>query len=181
MKENPAVDPAHESPLPEEMFYTADLLIEQGRVIEALHLLQKTVEYYPAFGRAWNHLGFLYETKFRDLQKAEEYYRHALELSPEYTATWLNFAVLLSQQERWPELAVLLQRSLSVPGINKSKVYHETAIMHEAQDELDEAIGYYQKAIGASFSEDDINRYQKSVDRCIRKKDILARSGDQAM
>jgi tetratricopeptide (TPR) repeat protein len=166
-------DPAFSSDSPEEMFYASDLLIERGHVAEAHQLLLRLVSRFPQFGRAWNHLGFLYETNFRDFAKAEEYYRKALAISPEYPATWHNYAVLLSQQERWPELEALLAKSMSVPGINKAKVHHESAIMHEAQGHLQEAIEHYKKAIAATFNEEDLKRYQKSVERCERKMTLI--------
>jgi Flp pilus assembly protein TadD len=169
----PFTDPAFSSDSPEEMFYAADLLIERGQVAEAHQLLLRLLDRFPLFGRAWNHLGFLYETSFKNPATAEQHYRKALELAPEYPATWLNFAVLLSQQERWEELESLLQRCHTIPGMNKAKVHHETAIMREAQGRLQEAIQEYRAAIAASFSEDDIKRYQKSVERCERKIALL--------
>lgn len=155
---------------PEALFVQADALIEAGNTVGAAELLSRLIAKYPSFGRAYNHLGYLWETKFRDLTKAEEYYQLCLQYSPEYPAIYYNYAVLLSTQERWEELEELLTRAMQVKGITKARIYNELAIMHEVQGNYAEAIEAYRQAIKYSFSQKDIHTYRTSVARTVEKQ-----------
>lgn len=155
---------------PEALFVQADALIEAGDTIAATETLSRLISNYPGFGRAYNHLGYIWETKFRDLRKAEEYYKSCLNYSPEYPAIYYNYAVLLSTQARFEELESLLKKALEVPGINKSKIYNEFGIMYEVQGRYSEALASYRQGIRFSFSQKDINTYRTSIQRTEEKK-----------
>lgn len=169
----PHTGPAQPYSTPEEYFFEADRLINAGEVNPAFTLLRELTSKFPDYGRAYNHLGFLYETKYRDPAKAEDCYRRCLELSPDYPALYLNYAILLNNQNRWEELEALLQKALQVAGINKAKVYNEYAIMHEVLGNFDSSIAEYRRAIQFSFSDSDIASYEKSIARVEQKKGLL--------
>ena len=164
---------------PEAMFVQADALIEAGNTVGAAELLSRLIDQFPTFGRAYNHLGYLWETKFRDLVKAETYYKACLQYSPEYPAIYYNYAVLLSTQERWEELEDLLSRALQVKGITKAKIYNEFAIMHEVKSNYSEAIEAYRQAIKYSFSQKDIHTYRNSMARTLEKQTFFEQLNDK--
>ncbi|MCB9235430.1 MAG: tetratricopeptide repeat protein [Bacteroidia bacterium] len=157
---------------PESLFVQADRLIEENKSQEAMAILQEILHEHPGFGRAYNHLAFIYETKLRDYVRAEENYRKCLELSPDYPAVYLNYAILLSGQERFDEVKVLLEKAMDVPGMNKSKVYNEYGIMHEMGGDLEQAIYYYKAAIQKAFSEKEIEAYQNNISRVRKKMEV---------
>ena len=105
---------------PEALFVQANRLIEEGKPVKAAKILIRLIGEYSNYGRAYNHLGFLWETEFRNLEKAEECYKACLQHSPEYPAIYYNYAVLLSTLERFEELGDLLNKALKVPGITQS-------------------------------------------------------------
>lgn len=158
---------------PETIFFEADRLIEQGKVPEAFEMLQELIEQFPDYGRAYNHLGYIFETKFRDFKQSEAYYKKSLELSPEYPATYLNYAILLSTLERWEDLRALLNQGLSIPGINKAKIHNEYGIMFETLGDYEMAIEAYKGAVRYTFKSQDIEAYRNAVVRCIRKSELL--------
>jgi tetratricopeptide (TPR) repeat protein len=163
---------------PEAKFFEADQLIEAGKISEAAELLLSLVEDHPDFGKAWNHLGYIYEISYRDLAKAEEMYRKCLDLSPEYPAIYLNYSILLSGQGRLDELEELLYKALEVPGINRSKVYNEFGIMREIQGDYEKAIDGYKSAVQFSFVDADLVAYKKSILRVREKQAILEEKND---
>lgn len=158
---------------PEYIFYEADALIEQDEVVAASKLLYGLTEQFPEYGRAYNHLGFIYEMKYRDFEKAEAYYRKCLALSPEYTAVYLNYAALLSNQRRTDELEELLNRALKCPGINIARIHKEFGILHELRAEYDASTEAYKRAIAFSFVQTEIDALMLSVDRVRQKKHFL--------
>jgi tetratricopeptide (TPR) repeat protein len=157
----------------DEMFFDADNRIREGKIVEARDILINLINQFPEYGRAYNHLGWIYETKYKDYKKAEEYYKKALELSPDYPAVYLNYAEVLSTLEKFDELEELLNKALNVPGVAKDRIYNEFGIMYELKGDFSKAIDFYKKAIAASLSEEDIGVFSESIERCKTKKDIL--------
>lgn len=160
---------AEELDNPEFLFFEADRLIENNQIVEATTLLNRLVTQHPTFGRAFNHLGYIYETRYRDQERAEQYYRKGLEISPDYPALYLNYAILLSNQQRFAELEVILDAAVKCPGINLPKVLHERGMMYETQGRYEEAMQTYRDAFQRSFLEADLEMLEASLARLQRK------------
>jgi len=154
----------------DNMFFKADQLIKDNLIGDAHDTLLRIVQQDPTYGRAYNHLGWLFETKYKDLNKAEEYYKKALENSPEYVPIYLNYSICLSTMGKYTELKSFLDGALTVSGVNKSQLYNEYGIMYEMQGDFAGAIEHYQKAVNHSLNNNDINIYQESIERCARKR-----------
>lgn len=157
----------------DELFFEADEKIRNGKIVEARDLLINLIEQFPEYGRAYNHLGWIYETKYKNYATAENFYKKALEFAPDYPAIYLNYAIVLSSLEKFDELERLLHQALTVPGIAKDKIYNEFAIMYELKGEFLKAIDFYKKAITTSLVEKDIEIYIESINRCKTKKEVL--------
>ena len=157
----------------EEKFIEADNLIKDNLLSEAVNTLNDILSEAPDFGKAHNHLGWIYETKIKDYTKAEEHYKLALKFSPEYTAVYYNYSILLSTLRRFDELLGILDKALHVSGINLSTIYNEYAIMYESQGKYDDAIKYYKLYVQNSYDNKMIETAADSINRCKRKKEIL--------
>lgn len=157
----------------EEKFQKADRLINEGKISEGAQALQEILTEAPDFGKAHNHMGWLYETKFKDFAKAEEHYRLSLKFSPTYPAIHYNYAYLLSALRKFDELEKLLNAAIAVPGINYGTIYNEYGIMRELQGNFDEAIHYYKLYIKNNFDNKGIDTATESIRRCERKREIL--------
>jgi len=157
----------------DRLFFKADNEIKDGLIVEAFDTLTYIIEQNTEYGKAYNHLGWLYETKYKNYEKAEECYKLALKYSPDYMAVYLNYAILLSTLEKFYELEDLLRRALEVKGINKAKIWNEYAIMYEIQEKYADAIDAYKKSIRYSLSNDDISRFEQAIERCKKKQELL--------
>ncbi len=158
----------------EEKFLQADQLIADNRLAEAAKMLEAILEEVPDFGKAHNHMGWLFETKFKNLQRAEEHYKLALKFSSDYTAAYYNYCYLLSSLRKFDELEALLQRAIAVSGISYATIYNEFGLMREMQGLLDDAIHYFKLHIKNSFDSKTIETAAESIKRCQRKKELLA-------
>lgn len=158
---------------PDELFFKADALLKEGKISEGKALFEKAVDIDPTHGRSYNHLGWLYETKFKDFAKAEEYYKLALEHAPEYPAGWMNYAYLLSTLKRYDDLSAHLDRAEQVPGISLGRLAAERAYMLETQGKFDEAVEMIKKALMQTYSDQDVEQYQKDIERIRRKEEII--------
>jgi tetratricopeptide (TPR) repeat protein len=157
----------------EEKFLRADRLINEGQLTEAAHLLEEILVEAPDFGKAHNHFGWLYETKFKNFAKAEEHYRLALKFAPDYVSIYYNYAYLMSTLRKYDILEKHLQQAIKVPGINFATIYNEFALMYEMQGRLDDAIHHYKLYIQNLFDGKNIETAVESIKRCERKKELL--------
>ncbi len=157
----------------EEMLHKANDEIKNGSYDNATNILEEIIDMDPDFGKAYNHLGYLYEVKFKEYEKGETLYKLCLEKSPMYPSVYYNYAVLLSTLGKWKELKELLDTAMNIPGITKSTIFNEYAIMHEQQGQLDEAIEYYKKCALHTLDKNTLQRAKDSLERCKIKKELL--------
>jgi tetratricopeptide (TPR) repeat protein len=157
----------------EDMFMEADRLISEQRIGEAFTKLTSIIQEMPDFGKAYNHIGWIYETKYKDFPNAEKYYKQAIEYAPDYAAGYYNYAIVLSNLQKWDELTALLTKGLSVPGINRGTIHNEFAIMYEAQGKYNDAINSYKESIKNTFDNKQIDTARESIERCKKKAEIF--------
>ena len=157
----------------EELLNQANLDIKNGRYDDATNKLEKIIDIDSNFGKAYNHLGYLYEVKFKEYEKGETLYKLCLEKSPMYPAVYYNYSILLSTLGKWDDLKVLLDKAITVPGVTKATVWNEYAIMYEQQGKLDDAIEHYRKAALNTLDKAVLERAKGSIDRCKMKKELL--------
>lgn len=156
----------------EEMFAQADLLIKEDRIQPAIEVLFKILQRNPQYGKAHNHLGWIYENKYKNSANAEECYKKAMKYAPEYAAAYLNYCYLLSNSQRFDDLKAHLDITLNVPSIPRETVYLEYAIMYEMQQNPEAAIDYYLKAAMTTLNSDKLNSYKESINRCKTKIEL---------
>ena len=157
----------------EEMFAQADKLLNDGVIMDAVEKLTQILRRNPRFGKAYNHLGWVYETKYKNMQRAEEYYKAAMQYAPHYNAAYLNYSYFLSNLGRFDELKNHLDKVSAIPGIAKDTIANEYGIMYEMQGNLQEAIDFYQKAAIVTLDMTKLDKYKESIERCRKKLDIL--------
>jgi Tfp pilus assembly protein PilF len=157
----------------EEKFLTADKMISENKLSEAANLLEEILEEAPDYGKAHNHMGWLFETKFKNLARAQEHYRLALKFSPEYTATYYNYCYLLSSLRRFEELEKHLEVAIKVNGISYATIYNEYGLLREVQGNFDDAIHYFKLHIKNSFDAKSIETAADSIKRCERKRQLV--------
>jgi tetratricopeptide (TPR) repeat protein len=156
----------------DDLFFEADTLIKEKKITEAISVLEAILVEAPDYGRAYNHLGWIFETQYRDFIKAEDMYKRCIALDPNYTPIYLNTSILLSTLGKYDEQKDLLAKALTVPGIDKPGMYNEMAIASEMQGQYDEAIENYKTAIRLSLVDANIDTYMASIERC-KKKALL--------
>lgn len=161
----------------EEMFAQADKLLNEGVIMEAVEKLSQILKRNPRFGKAYNHLGWVYETKYKNTQRAEEYYKAAMQYSPNYNASYLNYSYFLSNLGRFDELKAHLDKISTIPGIAKDTIFNEYAIMYEMQGNPQAATEYYQKAAMVTLDMGKLDKYKESMERCRKKLEILSPAG----
>lgn len=158
----------------EDMLFEADDLIRNNRIADAVTLLEGIIGQAPDYGKAYNHLGWIYETKLKDYTRAENMYRQCLAYSPDYPPVYLNLSIALSTLGKYDELEAHLTKALTVPGVEKAAIYNEFGIMFELRQDYNKAIENFREAVRFTLSDANVETYMKSIDRCRKKRDLLS-------
>lgn len=157
-----------------KIFDEADALINDKKIKEGKETLEALVAQNPGFGRAHNHLGWIYDTQYNDYANAEKYYRLAIQAEPGYKYTYNNYASVLSKLKRWDDLEKLLNSALKVTDIDLAKIYNRFGNMYEHTEKYEQAIAAFKNAAKNSWKLEDVDFYKKAVMRCKSKKEIDA-------
>lgn len=157
----------------ETTFLKADDLIGENKISDAIELLESIIYEEPNFGKAHNHLGWIYETKLQNGEKAELHYKQAIKSDPAYTASYINYSYLLSNQNRFDELQAHLDKAILVSGIHKPTIYNQYGIMLELQGKYKDAVGYLKKAIQYSLDTKGIETFNGNIERCKQKAGVF--------
>ncbi|MEI7802649.1 MAG: tetratricopeptide repeat protein [Bacteroidota bacterium] len=157
----------------DEMFFEADALIAQGKITEAISTLEAILVEDASFGKAYNHLGWIYETKFKDYAKAEEFYKKCYAYRPDYPAIYLNLSILLSTLGKYDELENFIKKGLEVAGTDKAALTNELGIMYELKGDYNKAIEQFKQAVRFSLNDTNVDTYSKSIQRCKKKMEVL--------
>jgi Tfp pilus assembly protein PilF len=160
----------------EELFAQADRLLNEGSIMEAVEKLTQILKRNPRFGKAYNHLGWVYETKYKNTQRAEEYYKAAMKYAPDYNAAYLNYSYFLSNAGRLDELKEHLDKISQISGIARDTIAGEYAIMYEIKGEIETATDYYRKAAITTLDNLKLDRYKQGIERCRKKKELMQES-----
>ncbi len=156
-----------------ERFMQADQMIKNNQIGEAIKELQQILREDPTFGRAYNHLGWIYYNKYQELKNAQECYKLALQHTSNYHAVYYNYAVLLSNIKAFDQLKKLLGEALKMEGVNLGTIHNEYGIMYEIEMHYSKAIESYNESIKYLFTTNQIEQRLAAVERCKRKSGIF--------
>jgi len=148
--------------------------LDNQKIKEALDILHHLTIIYPNYSRAYNLLGFIYDSFFEETKIAERYYRKCLELEPDFKEVYSNYTYCLLVLKKYSELEQFILKSIALPIVNKAYLYHLLGKAQEALLKFSEAIASYESAILHSFDIEDIQAREKDIARCLKKQEFLA-------
>ncbi|NJN87367.1 MAG: tetratricopeptide repeat protein [Leptolyngbyaceae cyanobacterium SL_7_1] len=159
---------------PDYLLHLATQYLESNQLVECIAILEKIVALYPMYGPAYNHLGWIAMSFFHQLEQAKIYYQKAIECSPNYPVTYVNYAKTLNFLEEYQLLAEVIEQAIRLPPVDKAKIYEEAGKMYEKQHKLKDAIAAYQQAIQQSLDITEVEDLLNHLERCRLKLDALA-------
>ena len=156
----------------EETYLEAEADIKNGDFVEAFRKYESILLEEPLNGPTLNSLGWLSKTQIEDFIKAEAYYKASIASDSKYPHSYLNFATLLTDMERFEELEVHLQICFRIPTIEKSWVFMKLGLMEELKLNFKGAITNFEKAILVAISDEKIKDYEANIARCKSKIEL---------
>lgn len=136
-----AIDPEN----PKALYHFATIRFYQGRLDEAIQLVERTLQQEPKNIRARNLLAFAYGQTFQP-EKADAEFRRSMELAPEDFVTPNNYGFFLTERGRFQEA---LDRFSDAIEINPENVQGFVGIgeTYRQSGNMPKAIDWYRRAL----------------------------------
>jgi|GEM_PF-1633621 len=158
----------------DKLFSEAMALLNRGEISGAANLFSEITERFPDHGKAWFELGNIHRIQLEDFESAGECYLKCMNALPAYAPAYLAYADVLFVLEKYAESNAIINQAMEIKGVRKDIALFKSALLMESQERFDEAITTYRKALLKSFSEDEILKCEKGINRCnLKKKHLL--------
>lgn len=158
----------------ENQFIRADALISDGNVSEAKEILEEILTQYPDFGKAHNHLGWIYYTKLSNYEKGIYHYKLAMRFDPKYPASYLNYAYLLVDLRRLEEAKEHIDETLKyLENADGASYYSELGRIYEMEFNFIRSYEFYKKAMSYGFGAQFIENMKMNMNRVKDKMTIF--------
>ncbi|MCC1484804.1 hypothetical protein [Winogradskyella immobilis] len=153
----------------EDLFFEADSLLSDDKVIESKNLLLEILADSPDYGKAHNHLGWIYHYKLVDFNKAEKHYKLALKYSKGYYASFSNYSYFLIDRNDYDEMLKFGSEALKVKEADIGLIYNQMAKSYELKFQLMNVYNFYKKAKMSCTAANYIEEINSSMHR-VREK-----------
>jgi len=150
----------------ENQFIKADSLISESKISEAKEMLEDLLAQCPDFGKAHNHLGWIFHMKLSNHEKALYHYKLAMKFEPKYTASYLNYTYLLVDMGKFAEAKDHIERTLrNVENADNASYYSELGRIFEAEQNFPKSYRYYKKAANYAYGSQFIDNMKTNMYR----------------
>lgn len=157
----------------ENLFFEADQLIDENKIIEAKETLIDLLREYPDYGRAHNHLGWIYSVKLNNHSKAKKHLELALKFAPDYQGAYSNYSYLLIEMNLYDEMINFGKKTVNDKTADKGTIYNKMAQAYELKDELMKAFEFYKFAIKGAVNNQFLDEVYASINRVKGKMNIF--------
>ncbi len=154
----------------EQCVLDAERAFEEQLFLEGKGYLEEALAEEPTYGKAHNHLGWLYMYHLHDLDKAERHLKLALKYTSNYNAPYVHMSTLLFDMGRFDACERMLEQADQVPGVEKSFICNEYGRLHEVKGRYRSAIKSYKDAIRWSLNDHEIAIAKDNIKRCRNKR-----------
>jgi len=159
----------------EELFFEADLLIKENKINEAKSVLLELLSDYPDYGRAHNHLGWLYNVKLRNYPKAKIHLELAIKYANDYHAVYANYSYLLIDMNLHDEMIAFGNKVVNEGVADPATIYNQMAHAYELKGNVIEAYNYYKKSTKVTISNKFLEELYASQTRVKGKMNLFQR------
>ncbi len=157
----------------ENLFFEADQLIDDNKIVEAKELLLDILSEFPDYGRAHNHLGWMYQVKFTDHTKAKKHLELAMKYAPNYHAGFSNYSYLLIDMNMYDEMIEFGNKMRNNKVADKSTIYDKMAQAYELKGNLMQAYKFYKLAVQETLNNKTLENIYASINRIKNKMNII--------
>ncbi len=148
-----------------EEIYLVQQDVKQAYYERAINKLHELIVHYPDRAEPYYELGKMAYNFWRN-DEAEENYKRALEIDPEYFPTYTQYCLILIKENRFDEAEKLLRRAMNTRNREDSDINFYYGMLFQHRGDLDLAIEFYTKGINFSINESQIDLNLKFIRAC---------------
>lgn len=152
-----------------ELAYAEKMVVE-GRVEEALNVMNNLLYDEPGYAPLHNYLGWTYLYYANNLDRAELHFRTALRFAPDFAPPYIHLGNLSMRKARYAEAIEFLREGLTKPEAIRVVLLETMAQAYEMLGDYRNAIRAYKEAAIASVVDFEVDRMLKSAKRCRKKR-----------
>lgn len=150
----------------ENLFLEVGRAIDESDISTAKSLLEEILLIDPAYYRAHNHLGWIYETKLEDFEKSQRHYELAIKFSDnKYPAVYVNYVYLLIRYGQTDRAEEIIEEGLKIKGADYSTLVFQKGKIAESKKKFTEAWRYYTLSSKLSFNKEFIQMIAGEIGR----------------
>lgn len=150
----------------ENLFLEVGKAIDERDISGARELLEEILTIDPGYGRAHNHLGWIYETKFKNFEKARQHYHLAIKFCKgDYPVAYVNYGYLLIEFGHLAEAEKIIGEGLKVKGADLSTLHYQKGKIAEHRKNYMAAMLFYKQARQLCFNKDFLLLLDSEIDR----------------
>lgn len=150
----------------ENLFLEVGKAIDERNISSAKELLEEILSIDPGYGRAHNHLGWIYETKIKDFEKAKQHYSLAIKFCKgTYPVAYVNYGYLLIEFGYLEEAEKIIEEGLNTKGADKSTLHYQKGKIAEHRQDYKAAFRLYKYAQKLCFNKDFFTLLENEIAR----------------
>jgi len=150
----------------ENLFLEVGKAIDERNMSGAKDLLEEILSIDPGYGRAHNHLGWIYETKIKDFERAKRHYSLAIKFCKgTYPVAYVNYGYLLIEYGQLEEAEKVIEEGLKTQGADKATLHYQKGKIAEHRQNLKAAAKLYQYAQKLCFNKDFFALLESEIER----------------
>lgn len=157
----------------EDLFFKADQLISENKISEAKEVLLELLADYPDYGRAHNHLGWLYNVKLNNNPKAKLHLELAIKYASDYHAVYSNYAYLLIDMNLYEEMIAFGNKVIDNKVADPATIYNKLGHAHELKGELLNSHKHYKLAVKSTINNKFLEELYASINRVKGKMSLF--------
>lgn len=139
----------------ENLFLEVSKAIDDRDISGAKELLEEILAIDPGYGRAHNHLGWIYETKIKDFEKAQRHYELAIKFCKgTYPVVYINYGYLLIEFGYYELAEKIIHEGLTIHGSDQSTLEYQLGKIQEHKKNYKTAHQLYVLAQKLSFNKE---------------------------
>ena len=148
----------------------AEKLFGEYMIEEAKMILEGLLEEEPGYGKAHNHIGWMYLYHENEEEKAEMHLKYSILFDPTYAPAYLHLASLYIGKNEYKKALEILEKGLEAKDANKVMIYELKGQSYEGLEEYSTALKNYKLALRYAVTDWESSSIETNIKRTRKKR-----------
>ena len=154
----------------EQYIRKAEKLFEEYMIEEGKMILEGLLEEEPGYGKAHNHLGWMYLYHEDEEEKAEMHLKYSILFDPSFAPTYLHLACLYIRKNEYQKALEILEKGLEAKDAYKVLIYELKGQSYEGLEQYSTALKNYKSALRFALNDWEASSIETNIKRTRKKR-----------